>query len=252
MSFRYFVKSETGGFRKNNQDCAYAKQLRTRCGNAFLGVVCDGMGGLSHGEMASRLVADAFSLWFEEEFRYIMNSDNIADYLFAQWEQIIDTANSQLRKISAKMNCCMGTTLSVLLLFNDIYYAAQIGDSRIYQLYQDKIIQITTDHSLVSEMAQAGLMTENEMSVDSRRNILTRCIGVKESVCADKYTGDANGIFLLCTDGFYGKINGIGITDFFPKMPYTKISKRHISRIIKARIKLGEKDNQTALVVRKG
>lgn len=253
MRFRYYYRSETGNFRKNNQDSAFAMSLKTACGDAFLGVVCDGMGGLSHGEMASRAAADAFAEWFQEEFRYIMSTEMLRDNLFAQWTQIISGVNAHLRGTSRELGCQMGTTLSVLLLFAESYYAAQIGDSRIYGLCGGTPVQLTRDHSLVSDMAQAGLMTENEISAASRRNVLTRCVGVKENVSADYYSGAIDGGgFLLCSDGFYGRLNCAEMAGLVSQVLSGGNLRRSVDRAVDGRMDSGEKDNITALAVRAG
>lgn len=252
MRFRYYYRSETGNYRQNNQDCAFAMSLRTACGDAFLGVVCDGMGGLSHGELASRAAVDAFSEWFQEEFRYIMSTEMLRDIIFAQWEQLISGVNSRLRAMSQEMGCQMGTTLSALLLFAGSYYAAQIGDSRIYQMGCDgAVTQLTRDHSLVSDMAQAGLMTENEMSAAARRNVLTRCVGVKEYVCADHYSGALDkGCFLLCSDGFYGRLNCAETSGLVARALSGGNLRKSMDSAVYSRVNSGEKDNVTALAVR--
>ena len=253
MRFRYYLKSDKGGFRENNQDSAYARSIRTSKGHAFLGIVCDGMGGLSHGELASKTVADAFAEWFEQEFRYIMYDGDISQAVFVQWSQIVTSVNSELRRISGEMGCQMGTTLSVVLLFSGRYYSAQIGDSRVYLMSGEDICQITRDHSLVADMAQKGLMTENEINSSSNRNVLTRCLGVMESVSADYYSGEIvkNDSFLLCSDGLYSGLSCVQMAGLLGGAPFHKGNIRHrVDSAVNRRITGGEKDNITALMVR--
>lgn len=252
MKFHYYTKSVAGRYRKNNQDSVYAKSLKTAAGQAFFGIVCDGMGGLSHGELASGMTVKAFADWFEQEFKFVMSGGDISDVVFAQWAQIIASVNGELRKLSAENGALMGTTLSAALIFDGLYYSAQIGDSRVYMLCNDEMIQITRDHSYVADMARAGLMTENEMKGSDKRNIITRCIGVNDSVCADSYhsaLSDA-GALLLCSDGFCGGLDGKGVTELLGgKLPPKNI-KRTIDKAIKRRMDNGERDNITALMVR--
>ncbi len=253
MKFQYYTKSVAGNFRKNNQDSAYAKALKTAAGQAFLGIVCDGMGGLSHGELASGMAVKAFAEWFEQEFRFVMSGGDISEVVFAQWAQIISSVNANLRNISAENGALMGTTLSAVLVFDGMYYSAQIGDSRVYMLSGDEIIQITRDHSYVADMARAGLMTENEMNSSKQKNIITRCVGVKDNVYADGYHGVLadTGAFLLCSDGFCSGLDEKGMRELLDvsSLKKTKI-KRTIDNAVKRRMDDGEKDNITALLVR--
>ena len=253
MRFSYYLKSDAGSYRENNQDSAYAGSVKTPAGKAFLGVVCDGMGGLSHGEIASKTVTDAFAEWFEQEFRYIMYGGDISEVLFEQWEHLVSAVNTRIIGISAEMNCTMGTTLSAVLLFSGRYYSAQIGDSRVYMMCDDEIQQITRDHSLVADMAQVGLLTENEIHSSSKRNVLTRCIGVKDAVRADYYSGNIaeNSVYLLCSDGLHSGLDIVQMTELLGGVPFHKGNiKRRLQSAVSSRIKGGEKDNITALMVR--
>ncbi|MGN1119996.1 MAG: PP2C family protein-serine/threonine phosphatase, partial [Oscillospiraceae bacterium] len=209
MDFQYYIKSDIGTTRSENQDSAYAHSLVTNSGEAFLGIVCDGMGGLSHGEAASRDTVRFFAEWFEEEFRYIIAQGDISELIAAQWSQLITAANDHLRSCSAHFGS-MGTTLSVILIFCGRYYAAQIGDSRIYLLNGETAVQVTRDHSLVSEQIASGLLTEEEARSSPDKNVITRCIGVMEDVSADFYTNTVSGgvSFLICSDGFHGHYGG--------------------------------------------
>lgn len=253
MRFSYYLKTDAGGYRESNQDSAYAGGVKTKAGRAFLGVVCDGMGGLSHGEMASKAVTDAFAEWFEQEFRFIMNGGDISEVVFEQWKQLINAVNAEILRLSAELSCTMGTTLSAVLLFCGRYYSAQIGDSRVYMMCGDGIQQITSDHSLVADMAKVGLLTENEIHSSSKRNVLTRCIGAMSSVSADYYSGDISedSAFLLCSDGFHGGLDCRRISALLGGAPFHKGSlKRRLRAAVNGRIKGGERDNITALMVR--
>lgn len=251
MKYKYYIRSECGNFRNSNQDSVYANVVQTRCGAAFLGVVCDGMGGLSHGELASSMLASFFSEWFEDEFKYILNSDVNENVIFAQWAQLIAAANRNIIQHSEEMDCSMGTTISALLLFNGRYFAAQIGDSRIYSVIGEELVQITADHSLVSDLNKAGLITENEMKVDKRRNILTRCVGIDHTVNADYYCGDSAGAaFLVCSDGFYGAMRNLDSEMLIKQILVSKNFKKNADYAIDKRIESGEKDNLSVLAVK--
>lgn len=253
MSYSYCVQTDIGTTRDSNQDSAYANTVKTSIGNAFMGVVCDGMGGLSNGELASVTVSELFQKWFINDFARDIPPLNISDYIFGQWKTLIDKANATLMEISKRSGGQMGTTLSVLLIVNNEYYAAQVGDSRIYRRSNECVSQITCDHSYVMDQVKKGMMTETEARLSSKRNILTRCIGAVEAINGDFYNGTVqNGdCFLISSDGFHGgaSIYEIGeILEALNSRKHNKV-KKTLSNYIDLRKNAGEKDNITAVVV---
>lgn len=218
-----------------------------------MGVVCDGMGGLTKGEIASKAVIDAFHNWFKNEFSVINKTDDIMDFLINQWSFLITNENNNLIKLSETSGEQMGTTLSVLLIFNGEYYVAQVGDSRIYHCSDNNIVQVTNDHSYVMDMVNKGLMTENEARISKKRNILTRCIGVQKESKVDFFNGTVKSgdCFLISSDGFHGGTTIEEIKQIMLEINFRKhhqIEKR-LNQYIDFRKNSGEKDNITAIVV---
>lgn len=253
MSYNYCVQTDIGTTRESNQDSAYANTVKTPAGNAFMGVVCDGMGGFSNGELASVTVVELFQRWFINDFARDIPPLNISDYIFSQWKTLINKANATLMEISKRSGEPMGTTLSALLIVNEKYYAAQVGDSRIYHRSDEGVCQITSDHSYVMEQVKKGMMTETEARLSSKRNILTQCIGAVEEINGDFYNGTAHGgdCFLISSDGFHGgaSIYEIGeILETLNSCRHNKV-KKALSNFIDLRKSSGEKDNITAVVV---
>ena len=103
----------------------------------------------------------------------------------------------------------MGTTAVVVAKVDDNLLWASVGDSRLYIYRNDELMQITTDHSMVQQLLDAGEITKEEMIVHPQRNLLTRAVGVEEDLHVDSGTlpvksGDR---ILLCTDGLSGYIS---------------------------------------------
>lgn len=103
----------------------------------------------------------------------------------------------------------MGTTAVVVAKVDDNLLWASVGDSRLYIYRNDELTQITTDHSMVQQLLDAGEITKEEMIVHPQRNLLTRAVGVEEDLHVDSGTlpvksGDR---ILLCTDGLSGYIS---------------------------------------------
>lgn len=254
MKFNFYAKSDIGAVRSSNQDSVFARSRSTRAGRAFLGIVCDGMGGLSDGEFASKTVVDLFSNWFSKELKQTLLSDDLFGELCSQWSALMCRARAVFSEHIGDSDKVMGTTLSVLLIIGGQYYAAQVGDSRIYLYRNGTALQITSDHSYVAELAQKGLMTYDEASVAPNKNILTRCIGNMCEFSPDFYTGEvfAGDCFFLSSDGFHGGIIASGINEILGYIFSAdgRIMRKRLDEQIVKKMKSGESDNITAVCLK--
>ena len=254
MKFDFCIKSEIGVVRQSNQDSAFADSIRTHKDKSFFGIVCDGMGGLSEGEYASRTVVNLFSDWYVNDFRKIAESADLFGEIRAKWCELMSKARDTFVNREETTHSSMGTTLSALLIVSGRYYAAQVGDSRIY-LYRDgSAVQITSDHSYVAELAEKGLMTFDEANVAPNKNILTRCIGNMCEFSPDFYTGEVleGDCFSISSDGFHGGIIASEMNRILKDIFSSNGRKmRHsLDEKVSEKMKMGEKDNITAICVK--
>ena len=200
----YFIAAHTdaGTKKKINQDSYMIKEAQTERGRVCLCVLCDGMGGLSKGELASAAVIRAFAKWFETQFPALLTEFTF-EKLQIQWLQIAKAVNQRLVSHTARTGCRMGTTLVGLLLIENHYYIINVGDSRAYALL-DRIYQLTKDQSLVQQQIDLGWLSPKQARMHPRRNVLLQCIGASEVVVPDFYEGTIfpGTLFLLCSDGF--------------------------------------------------
>jgi serine/threonine protein phosphatase PrpC len=192
-----YIQSKTGG-RTENQD--FYGTVKTPYGELI--VVCDGMGGHNGGrhaaEKAVQIIMDEVAK-NEDSNPAIALHAGIAKANAAIWDE--SHAISQLKG--------MGTTVVALLLTCDKAICAHVGDSRVYQLREGKIIHRTFDHSHVFELVKAGLITEEQARLSEKSNIITRGLGIRETVdidIADNLSYQKDDRFLLCTDGIWGVV----------------------------------------------
>lgn len=253
MKYKYYLKSDIGTTRCQNQDSAFAMIACTSIGRVFFGAVCDGMGGTADGGFASKYVTSALISWFDSRIKDIAVSEKLGDNLFGEWNAVISRCNSELYQMSIERNAGMGTTASLLLIADCKYYTAHLGDSRIYHYSGGVMRQITHDHSYVMELMQKGMLTESEALASSERNVLTKCIGCAADTTADMDCGSVllGDIFLLSSDGFHG---GLDVSDMTRVMRCTDdLKKYHAKKVILSAIEerkqRGETDNITALIV---
>ena len=189
-----FSKTDIGLVREVNQDFVFVSDAPV--GNLpNLLVVADGMGGHKAGEYASRLAVEVLK-------------DTLAvctpDEPEVMIRKAISTANQRLletAKEDIRLNG-MGTTLVVATVIEQTLYFANVGDSRLY-LLNDKIKQLSKDHSLVQEMVRLGGINEEDAKYHPDKNIITRAIGAKDDIEIDffEYRLKKDDTILMCTDG---------------------------------------------------
>lgn len=211
-TMNYFVAYNTDvGLKKDtNQDSIAVKVLDTSNGRAVFAIACDGMGGLSSGELASKEVIMAYCNWFDTSFATMAaNGEFDERRIMEEWRSLALAENSRLSLYGLQKNAGMGTTLSAILLYRGQYLIIHVGDSRIYEMTIGGVRQITEDQSFVAREIAAGRLTSEEALHDSRRSILLQCIGASVSVEPVFYQGSAmpDSSYLICTDGFCHEIS---------------------------------------------
>src|SRR3954454_4230417 len=202
---KYASVSDLGMRRTNNQDSIavlVTSDVATWANRGHLLMVADGMGAHAAGELASKLAVDNIT------HTYFKLSDLFPP---AALRQAIREANTTIHsKGQSSIGFQgMGTTCSCLVLLPQGALVAHIGDSRIYRLHGDVLEQLTRDHSLVWEMADAGQMSEADVPSYIPKNVITRSLGPHASVHIDlegPYSAESGDKFLICSDGLSGPV----------------------------------------------
>ena len=254
MEFIISASTDIGVKRKNNEDSLYVCRLGTNCGNMVFAVMCDGMGGLSHGACASATVVDAFVKWMRITLPVLLRRD-IPDHMIKeQWLSIIDAQNSRLRAYGSESGALLGTTAATMLLTEKHYYILNIGDSRIYEI-TDGVRQITTDHSLVAREVALGNLTTQQATLAPQQNVLTQCVGGSEDAAEpDVYFGEprAGAVYMLCSDGLRHMVSPEEIYNFFRPSAMTGAAEMRGQEgaLIACNIARGETDNISVVTIR--
>ena len=191
-------KTDTGPVRSENQDREAYSVISADCAWA---VVCDGMGGVNGGKLASTIAVEHISEVLEREYRELMSEDELGDLLIKAVEQ----ANAVIYQTSRRRReyYGMGTTCELVFIRSGSAFIAHVGDSRTYSIRDGMILQLTEDHSLVQQMVNMGELTPEEAAVHPKKNIITRALGVCPDVDIDYIEAEfAEGdTILICTDG---------------------------------------------------
>ncbi|MFJ7729566.1 PP2C family protein-serine/threonine phosphatase [Neobacillus sp. NPDC097160] len=204
MFFQIACHTDAGIKKKTNQDALLLKTAKTPKGRIGLFIVCDGMGGLTQGELASATVIKGMSDWFETELPKLTSSDYFETEVQEKLSDCVKALNRKILDYGEAANIKLGTTITALLIVYSRYYILQVGDSRAYRIH-DGLDQLTKDQTLVARELERGNMTEAQAKIDPRRNVLLQCVGASPELEAVLTHGEVKDgdLFMLCTDGFY-------------------------------------------------
>jgi protein phosphatase len=229
------------GTRENQEDAIWPK-MPTMDDRLF--VLCDGMGGHEHGEVASQTVTLALGKWFAEHVDAAspLNDDQLRD--------AIEYAYTQLDKYADGSPRQMGTTLTLIYFGNSGVTAAHMGDSRIYHIRPSEgLLYVSRDHSLVFDLYQSGEITYDEMKNFKQKNIVTRAMTPGEEHrmrpdiihITDVKAGD---YFYSCSDGMLEQMTDNELFEIFAS-DITDEDKKQL--LIRATT--DSKDNHTAWII---
>lgn len=254
MAFNIAAATNIGTRKNVNQDNYLIKTAKTSFGDVCIAVICDGMGGLADGEVASFKAVSALNNWFLTRFPSILQSGCCNEAtLGAEMDTLLSTVNNELVEYGNNKNAHVGTTATVLILALNKYYVFHIGDSRCYKSGTDCFSQISDDDSLAAQRMRNGEITYEEFLVSREKHILVQCIGVNEKMSIRKYYGDysAGDSFLLCCDGLYNKLTADELRDAIEmqKTSAREYMETAIESLITTVISRGETDNITGLLV---
>lgn len=255
MDFRIALHTDIGIRKDTNQDSLCVKQAQTDKGNILLALVCDGMGGLEKGEVASATIINAFSNWFESELPFQLAKNNCIEEIRYRWERIIKEQNQIIGEYGRKSHIQLGSTITALLILEDgSYLIGHVGDSRAYRITNSAIEILTQDQTVVAKEVRQGRLTKEEAERDPRRNVLLQCIGASRVVEPDFINGDAqiNECYMLCSDGFRHVVSAEEIKETFN--PSTNIDentmKNNIVKLIELNKEREETDNISAILIK--
>lgn len=198
MMFEFAHASDTGLVRDNNEDSVGCDATHG------VAVLADGMGGYNAGEIASAMAVTFVRTEMAQWLQTLRTPAPSADMRRAL-EVCVGNANIAIFN-AAQSNpqfAGMGTTLVVGVFEAGRATVGHVGDSRCYLWRRQTLTQLTKDHSLLQEQIEAGLISPEQAKVATHRNLVTRALGVEESIRVDvlEHHPMADDIYLMCSDG---------------------------------------------------
>jgi PPM family protein phosphatase len=210
MIYEICTDTDPGLARDNNED---AVAVDTQTG---LCILADGMGGYNAGEIASGMacafIKSEMSRWLSQAGKHA-NAKEVKRAM----EICVQNANHSIFNAanSNPQYTGMGTTLVVGVFQEDRLMLGHIGDSRCYRLRGEDFQQITKDHSLLQEQIDAGLITPEQALTSANKNLVTRALGVEDSVLLDvtEHRVEVGDVYLMCSDGLSDMVRDQPIAD---------------------------------------
>ena len=224
----------------NNAKTPFKRYFCRKKNHFFAFAVCDGMGGEAFGDLAAYLGVKCFRLWCIHAYRNGIQT----------WEKdccdFFTAANNRVFSLSNTTSGNPGCTCSIVVFENDMAYFANVGDSRIYLLRDNRIIQLSTDHTVAAQNGSARYAGGNALTrflgIDNRQYAFQPSIGVPLNLFPDD-------IFLLCSDGLTDMLSDDAILDIIQKH-IEKPLNRTVDLLMEAAMEAGGNDNCSIILVK--
>lgn len=229
--------TDVGIKKKVNQDAVILKVAGTVSGKLAFAAICDGMGGLQQGEVASEMLCLSYEQWFRQELPLFLKGGKDICYFQTTLEQTTRNADARMKQYGRQHGIRMGTTATMLLVVEDKYYIFHVGDTRVYRITDSDINQLTTDHIC-----------------RERQNVLLQCVGASPELHPEVLHGEIGeqATFLLCSDGFRHKVEK---KEFFQLLNPLAVQseeamQNHLHILTERNKARGETDNISAIALK--
>lgn len=246
MQYQFYALSDPGRVRANNED-ALAFHADTA-----VAVLADGMGGYNAGEVASSMTVN---LVLSELTRWRADPATKPSLLQAVHALEMSAAQANLSVLNAALfnpqYAGMGTTLVVGLFLGATLVLGHVGDSRCYRWRAGTLTQLTRDHSMLQEQVDAGLITPAQAAVMPGKNLLTRALGVEDSLQIEVHVHpvQAGDLYLMCSDGLTDMVNDSQLAQVLASP--SSLAQMAAELVMRANVR-GGRDNISVLLTQAG
>ena len=244
MTIELFAAVDPGRARSNNEDSVALDDA------ALLAVLADGMGGYNAGEVASNMLTSfirtELGRWLQEASAQATDAE-----VRRAMDICVDNANRAIFNAanSNPQYAGMGTTLVIAVFRESRLLVGHVGDSRAYRLRGGRLVQITRDHSLLQEQIDAGLITPEQAAFSANKNLVTRAVGVEDTVLLETHQHEVQpgDLYLMCSDGLSDMLDDGTIAQVLQQSESLETTS---SVLIAAANEAGGKDNISVVLAR--
>ncbi|WP_322154229.1 PP2C family serine/threonine-protein phosphatase [Paratractidigestivibacter sp.] len=243
-----------------NQDAYAGIAARASFGDAALAVVCDGVGGLSCGEVASSAAVRELVRWFDAEFPAYA-----ADNLFgghvdlggieAAWTAILADLNRRMRAYGQRLNVRMGSTCTAILLCSGSFVVCHVGDCRAYRAGAAGVERLTRDQTFIQREVDAGRISARDALTFPGGTVITQAVGAQETLAPIFSRGSyvPGDVLFVCCDGLYRRLGddrvALGLAGARRSAGEDELLDALDSMVARA-VDAGETDNVTGVIAR--
>ena len=254
MNFIITASTDVGLYKDTNQDSLTVKTLTTPYGPMAFALLCDGMGGLSSGEIASASIIYAFNKWINNDLQALCTNGFSWQVVYEQWYSLVLQMNERIKEFGNSYGIKLGTTITAMLITQNEYFVLNVGDTRAYEITADSITQLTQDQTVISRELALGRITPEQARTDPRKSILLQCCGASPVVEPEILYGNVNNnaVYMLCSDGFRHEITPQEIQyifspDYLTDEPTMQQCAEYLIDVNKQR---NESDNISVILIR--
>jgi protein phosphatase len=230
-------------------------QVQHSSDRSYLFVVADGMGGHAAGEQASALAIATVEGFVLETFKWFAHfKGGEGEQVITDFQMALGQANARILEEAAKHPALhgMGTTLTLAYSLNDELFVAHVGDSRCYLWRSPTLHRVTSDHTLVEEMVQRGILSAKDAPHHRWRHMITNAVGgdsTQVKVEVHKVPLEAGDGVLLCSDGLTEMVKEEEITAILRSEADPESACR---QLVARANEAGGRDNITVVLARYG
>lgn len=246
--------TDRGRVKQTNEDACCVEVAETPLGEVLMAVVCDGVGGLARGELASSTVVERLSRWFEEELPGLMEGmleTGAFDFSVVRlvWGALLAHLNDLIRSYGASTGGRLGTTFSGLVCCDGTYLLGHVGDCRVLQVREGALRQVSEDQTLLQRMLSSGELSPEEAQGFDRKHVILQSVGtertLKPAFSSGRYT--AEDLFVICCDGVWRKAGNEGVYQAFQGVDHHDEAalERACQQLLLDDLAAGERDNLT-------
>ena len=245
------AKTDVGCVHVSNED-SFGYDL-----NRGIFVVCDGIGGHTSGEVASKLAVETLLTYFRQRPQNAARHDDESTTTTGLsegalvLEEAIQLANTAVCEAACEdeQHAGMGSTIVCVLVEQDLFSVGHVGDSRVYLIREDAIQQLTQDHSLVGWQTQLGLISPEEAKTSKLQNVITQALGSENTVLPDldDMVAISDDVLVLTSDGLTGALSD---TEILKTVNSAASLGQACENLIQSAKLAGGTDNITCLLIR--
>lgn len=249
--------SRRGHVRPHNEDACCFLEATSPVGKLAMAIVCDGVGGLARGELASSTVVRRFVRWFEgdlDRLQRTCDKNSLLKAVQAEWLDMLRRVNADLLEYGRAIGAPLATTFTGLMLHEGAYCALHVGDCRLYLLSGDVACALTHDQTLVARGLELGYLTAEEAREHPQANIIYQAVGASERICPEVLCGrcEPDDLLLLLSDGAYRRASETLLSELFCKGVRRADERlfQACTRLLDQGLERGETDNLSLVAVR--